>query len=374
MLKRIRLSHLGQILVMKIGPPIIRVLILFSLTAPTAYSQAVRGCPDGQAIQEFDFAGRSLICAPVVAAGALSAESAARQAADLTLQNNINSGDAAAVLEAKNYTDGKLAETGFVKVLTVNCSEGKSIGGAIAGEDGKRPLVLDVQGNCSEHVRINRDDITLQGNGGGASITGSVTIETGHRALIAGLTVTNATGDGVTVVNGGSATIRGSNIVDNGGYGVSVRNASFALVEDSVLSRNGRTNPEGSGIFVGTGSTARGLRNTMESNANAGIDVADNSTYRSEGDSVTSSPSGRVSLDVYRASLADVRGVTATGNIDVNQQSQLQVRNVAGFVGSTIIGNIGVGALSFMRLRTGVVHTGGRSCNSLAFAVCQVDP
>ena len=364
MLKGIRSSHSRQIL----------VSMLFALAAPTAYSQALRACPDGHAIREFDVAGRSVVCAPVVAPGALNAEIAARQAADQTLQNNINSGDAGAVLEAKNYTDRKFAETGFVKLLTVNCSEGKSIGGAIAGEGGKQPLVLDVQGNCSEHVRIERDDVTLQGNGGAASITGSVTIDTGRRALIADLTVTNATGDGVTVVNGGSATIRGSTIADNGGYGVSVRNGSFVLAEDSVLSRNGRTNAEGSGIFAGTGSTVRSLRNTMEGNANAGIEVADHSTYRSEGDIVTSSPSGRVSLDVYRASLADMRGVTATGNVDVNQQSQLQVRNVAGFVGSTISGNIGVGALSFMRLRTGVAHTGGRSCNSLAFAVCQVDP
>ena len=358
---------------MKIGSLVLRSLILFSLAAPTAYSQAVRGCPDGQAIQEFDFAGRAVVCAPLVAPAALNAEIAARQAADQTLQNNISSGDAATVLEAKNYTDTKLAEAGFVKVLAVNCSEGKSIGGAIAGEDGRQPLVLDVQGNCSEHVRIKRDDVTLQGSGGGASITGSVTIDTGRRALIAGLTVTNATGDGVTVVNGGSATIRGSNIVDNGGYGVSVRNGSFALVEDSILSRNGRTSTEASGIFVGTGSMARGLRNTMQGNANAGIEAGDHSTYRSEGDTVTSMPSGRVSLDVYRASLVDVRGVTATGNVDLGQQSQLQVRNVAGFAGSTISGNIVVGALSFMRLRTGVVHTGARICNG-PFAVCQVDP
>jgi len=177
----------------------------------------------------------------------------------------------------------------------------------------------------------------------------------------------------VTVVNGGSATIRGSNIVDNGGYGVSVRNGSFARVQDSILSRNGRTNTEASGIFVGTGSMARGLRNTMEGNANAGIEVGDNSTYRSEGDTVTSSPSGRVSLDVYRASLADVRGVTATGNVDVNQQSQFQVRNVAGFPPSTVTGNIVVGAISFMRLRTGVVLNGARVCNG-PFSVCQIDP
>lgn len=256
--------------------------------------------------------------------------------------------------------------------MSVDCSTG-SIGEVLGNKgDKSKPLLLRVRGNCAEHVIIERDDVTLEGDGAGATITGSVTVDTGRRAVVANLTVWNATGDAVTVVNGGSATIRGSTIADNGGYGVSVRNGSFARVEDSVLSRNGRTNAEASGIFIGSGSMARGLRNTMESNANAGIDVADNSTYRSEGDTVTSLPSGRVSLDVYRASLADVRGVTATGNVDVNQQSQLQVRNVAGFVGSTISGNIVVGALSFMRLRAGVVFNGARSCNPLS--VCQIDP
>ena len=258
--------------------------------------------------------------------------------------------------------------------INVDCSTA-SIGEVLGNKgDKSKPLVVRVRGNCSEQVIIESDDVTLEGDGTGATITGSVTVDTGRRAVIANLTVWNSSGDAVTVVNGGSATIRGSTIADNGGYGVSVRNGSFARVEDSVLSRNGRTNTEASGIFVGTGSMARGLRNTMEGNANAGIEVGDNSTYRSEGDTVTSLPSGRVSLDVYRASLADVRGVTATGNIDVNQQSQLQVRNVAGFVCSTISGNIVVGALSFMRLRTGVVLNGARSCNVAAFAVCQVDP
>jgi hypothetical protein len=256
--------------------------------------------------------------------------------------------------------------------IGVDCSTG-SIGQVLGDKGDKKPLLLRVRGNCAEHVIIERDDVTLEGEGAGATITGSVTVDTGRRAVIANLTVWNATGDGVTVINGGSATIRGSTIADNGGYGVSVRYGSFARVEDSVLSRNGRTNPEASGIFVGTGSMARGLRNTMENNANAGIDVGDHGTYRSDGDTVTSLPSGRVSLDVYRASLADVRGVTATGNVDLNQQSQLQVRNAVGFPASTITGNIVVGALSFMRLRTGVVLNGARSCNA-PFSICQVDP
>jgi hypothetical protein len=358
---------------------IIRSIILFSLAAPTAYSQPLRACPDGQAIQ--GISARELVCAPIVATGALNAEIAARQAADQTLQSNISSGDAAAVLDAKSYTDARFTEAGLVKVLTINCSAGSSIGGAIAREDGKQALELRIQGNCAEHVLIKRDDVTLQGAGGDAMINGSVTIDTGRRALIVGLTVTNATGDGVTVVDGGSATIRGSHIVDNGGYGVTVRNGSFARVEESFLSRNGGPGTQVSGLFVVSGSMALGLRNTMAGNTNAGIEVGENSTYRSEGDIVTSSPNGRVTLDVFRASLAEVRGVTATGDVDVNQQSQLQVRNVAGFVGSTISGNIVVGSQSALRLRTGVVHTGNKPCGSGPgfytnpgnFSVCQVD-
>lgn len=57
----------------------------------------------------------------------------------------------------------------------------------------------------------------------------------------------------------------------------------------------------------------------------------------------------------------------------MNQQSRLQVRNVAGFPVSTLTGNIVVGALSFMRLRTGVVLNGAGTCNGPC-SVRQVDP
>jgi len=268
------------------------------------------------------------------------------------------------------------------QVRTVDCSR-STIGRVLENkEDKAKPLVLRIRGTCAEHVTVDRDDVTLEGDGAGVTINGSITIDTGRRAVVSNLTVTNATGDGVTVVNGGSATIRDSNMVDNGGYGVSVRNAAFALAERNVLSRNGRTDTQASGIFVGTGSMVRGLQNVMEGNANAGIEVGDSATYRSEGDAVTSFPSGRASLDIYRAGFVDVRGVTATGLVDVNQQSQLQVRNVAGFPGSTITGNIAVGPLSLLRLRTGVVHTGTRNCTgALGFftnlgnlSACQIDP
>ena len=268
------------------------------------------------------------------------------------------------------------------KTISVDCGS-RTISDVLADKGDKdKPLVLQVRGNCSESVTINRDDVTLEGDPAGATINGSVTIDNARRVVVSNLTVTNASADGITVINGASATIRRSQVVLNGGYGIMVRNGSFAIVERNVLSNNGRTNPQASGINVAVGSTARGLENVMEGNPNAAIEVGDSSNYRSEGDTASSGPSGRVALDIYRAGFVDVRRVTATGNIDLNQQSQLQVRNVDGFPASTITGNINAGGLSYLRLRSGVIHAGSRTCGvgtgfftvPATFLICQVDP
>ena len=258
------------------------------------------------------------------------------------------------------------------KTISVDCGS-RTISDALADKGDKdKPLVLQVRGNCSENVIINRDDVTLEGDAAGATINGSVTIDNARRVVVSNLTVTNAIADGITVINGASATIRRSNAVFNGGFGIAVRNASFAIVERNVLSNNGRTNPQASGIVLGHASAVRGVENVMEGNANAGIEVGENSSYRSDGDMVSALPTGRAALDIYRAALVDVRRVTATGLVDLNQQSQLQVRSVDGFPASTITGNIIVSGLSFLRLRTGVVHAGARVCNGVV--ICQVDP
>jgi hypothetical protein len=255
--------------------------------------------------------------------------------------------------------------------ITVDCNRGKTVGEVLADKARKdKPLVLRIQGTCVADIIIGRDDVTLEGDGAGAAISGSVTIDSGRRVLVANLTITNAAGDGVTVANGGAATIRDNAIIDNGGYGVVLRNAAFAVVNNNNLSNNGRANSTASGIGLFYGSTARALDNMMENNANAGIEVGDSSNYRSDGDAVTASPSGRAALDIYRAGFVDLRRVTATGLIDLNQQSQLQVRNVPDGT-STITGNIEVSGLSFLRLRSGVAHNGARNCGSLS--ICRAD-
>ena len=258
--------------------------------------------------------------------------------------------------------------------ITVDCSRGNSVSEVLADKArAHKPLVIRVQGVCTEHLTINGDDVTLEGDGVGAGIAGSVTIDGARRAVIARLTITNPTGDGVTVENGATATIRENHIVNNGGFGVLLRNGAFALVNRNTLSHNGQTNRDASGILLLVGSTARGLRNVIEGNAFAGIEVADNGTYRSEGDVVTAAPSGRVAVNIYRASFADMRGTTVTGLVDLNQQSYLQVRNAAGFDPSHVAGEIRVsGGFSYLRLRSGVTFTGPLNC--LPVSTCFIDP
>lgn len=262
-------------------------------------------------------------------------------------------------------------------IRVVDCAGGASIQEALGKGNPSRPLVLAIRGACEQNVDITRDDVELRGEAG-ASITGAVRILGARRAVLADLKITNPAGDGIFITDGASATIRGNEINDSSGYGIFVRNASFAIVNDNYLLRNGvvnNSNIDASGIGVSLGSTVRARGNQIAENANTGIEIFDNSVYRGEGDSIAmrASAPGRSALDTFRNGFVDLRGVSVSGNVLVNQQSQLQARNLEGLTG-TITGNIAVGQLSFLRLRAGVVRTASTlGCSVGTFAVCQCD-
>lgn len=262
-------------------------------------------------------------------------------------------------------------------IRVVDCTGGASIQDALGKKSPDRPLVVMIQGACNQNVEISRDDVELRGEAG-ASITGAVRIVGARRAVVENLRITNPAGDGIFITDGASATIRNNEINDSSGYGMFVRNASFAVVDGNSMLRNGvvnNTNIDASGIAVAQGSMVRAARNEIRDNANAGIEVFDNSTCRSEGDTIamrTEAPAGRSAVDTFRNGYVDLRGVTASGNVLVNQQSQLQARNLEGLT-STMTGNIAVGQLSFLRLRSGVVRTGALSCSTATFSLCQCD-
>jgi parallel beta helix pectate lyase-like protein len=257
----------------------------------------------------------------------------------------------------------------------VDCAKGDGVGEALGKKNPDRPLTVVIRGTCAEAVNIRQNDVTLQGDGG--AITGGVTIDGAQRAVIAGLALTNPVGEGITITNGASATLRDNDVNDSSGYGIFVNNGSFAAVINNRMLRNGIINPtsiDASGIGVSLGSAVRAARNEIRENANTGLEVFDNSSYKSEGDTIAqrSSAPGRSAVDTYRAGYVDLRGATITGQVLVNQQSQLQVRVLEGV--GTITGNISVSQLAFLRLRSGVVRSASfLSCNSGSFALCQCD-
>ena len=259
----------------------------------------------------------------------------------------------------------------------VDCSLGDSIQNAVANGNRNQPLALLIRGTCVGNVEISRDDVTLQGDG--ATITGSITVNGGQRVVIAALTISNPAGNGITITNGSSATIEGNEINDNGAYGLFVRHASFAIVNNNRMLRNGIVvppiDPDASGMAVAQGSMVRAAGNHMADNLNSGVEVFDNSTYRSEGDTIAmrnAGPIGRSAVDTFRAGHADLRNVSVHGRIFVNQQSQLQVRN-AGSGQSTLAGTIDVAQLSYLRLRAGILRDFLLFGSCAALSVCQCD-
>lgn len=301
----------------------------------------------------------------------IDAEVAARIAADTQLDARVNA-EAVARMQAIEELRGSIG--GGAATTTVDCSRGQSIGEVLRSAE--RPLTVVVRGACMESVVIGRDDVSLVGDGG--SITGSVTIAGARRAVLADLSITNPAGDGIVVTDGASVTIRNNQINDSSGYGIVVRNASFANVNDNHMLRNGivgNTNIDASGIGVGHGSTVRALRNEIGENANSGIEVFEGGFYRSEGDTIamrTSAP-GRSAVDVFRRGHAELRGATVSGNVFVNQQSQLQARNITGQVSRFTNGLIDVSGLSFFRLRAGVVRQASTLACGGGSNICQCD-
>ncbi len=273
--------------------------------------------------------------------------------------------------------------------LNVNCNApGRTIGAALANPLGRStPLVLRIRGTCSENITIDRDDVTLEEGLAGATILGGIIIDNARRVVVADLTITGSptspAADGILVTNGSSATIRSNIITGHQFYGILVQHGSFARVEQNQVRNNGLFISDGDGgIGVRLNSNVRALENTIEDNFVSGLQVFDSSSYRSEGDTIkmsTATPPPGVIFDavnIFRGGgYADLRRVTVSGQVSVQEQSQLQFRsavlnNIT--VNSTVGGNISVGRLSYFRQR-GTTLVGSVTISNLSIAQSDVN-
>lgn len=287
---------------------------------------------------------------------------------------------------------GLLRWTAYAAVVTttVNCNEGQSIGEALKQGGPFNPLVVIVQGTCTENVAITRDHLTFQGDGGtvhgtitilgargvvirGLTVTGSgagvdgtgnaafavedsildrndtdgIVVRNGAHATIERNTITNNgqaalpdSGRGILVVRGATAEIRGNTIEDNRSDGIGVFDNGFARVRENVIQRNGRPDPICDAGIQLSRARVRANGNIIKDNGCAGIEVFNSSDYRTGSflnaveqpdnefpfEQIEGVGAGKRAVDLGQDSYVDLRQVNVRGSVMVGPQSMLQVR------------------------------------------------
>jgi hypothetical protein len=186
----------------------------------------------------------------------------------------------------------------------------------------------------------------------GSSITGCILIDGAQRARIEDLAVTGCAGDsGIRFYNAATGYL--FNVVSSNHLysGIELRYDSFAEIRNSQFLNNGEC-----GVILLRGAVGHGVDNIITDNTVGGLCPIQHSTYTSERASI-SDVAGGPAIDMANNSYLDLRGVDATGAVNVALQSQLRVRRFGG-TQSNVMGNFGVSSLSLLNIRDATEVTG----------------
>lgn len=182
-------------------------------------------------------------------------------------------------------------------VRVVNCDDGDSLLQAIeSGAGSAKPIEIELLGTCYEDVQINRDDVSVYGNGD-TTIVGTVRAF-GKNLSFEGLTITGS-GHGLFVVNG-RALLTNVHLSGNDNNGITLfQNATISLF-DCRVEHNG-----GAGISLNDSTTR--IRNTfVENNGGDGIVLANNAVLRFTGGGINVHENG-YGIRATRGATVDLR-------------------------------------------------------------------
>jgi Periplasmic copper-binding protein (NosD) len=209
-------------------------------------------------------------------------------------------------------------------VKHVNCDGGQSLAHAV--RHAKEGQTIRIRGTCHERVPITTPRLTLAGAGtaviDGAGVElgpdpeldGLVVIDGVSGVTITGLTIQNASGNGVLAQRGAAFAVHEILVQDNAFTGIVVVDHSSAELTDSVTRRNRL------GLDVVTSSSAV-LKGTFSSNQNGnGVDVNGTSIVELRGARVELNENGGYGLVAASGSHVAIfgfqasRGSTLTAN------------------------------------------------------------
>ena len=161
-----------------------------------------------------------------------------------------------------------------VTAVTVNCVSGQTIADALTN---RTPLVVTINGSCSEHVTITTDDITLQGGAGGEVVgpdSGQNTISLlgANRVVIKDLTVRGGR-NCIQLSNGASATISGNTVGSSMSADTCGRNGiDLGFSSSAIIVGNWILNATRHGVAV-VASTAHIFDNDIRDTGRDGVTV-----------------------------------------------------------------------------------------------------
>lgn len=242
--------------------------------------------------------------------------------------------------------------------VVVDCAAGGSVGAALAGSPPvNKPVLIVVKGVCSEHVSVDRNDVTLVADANGGGLTGpdpatDVVRVTGARVTIEGLaisggrtgiegdaaqglrvlnvTVHNTGRNGITYGMGSIGEISGATVQGVARDGVMVEGGSVFIL-GSTVSGNARL-----GILVTNNGSARiGFDrsnqvsgNTITGNGSTGVHVSFGATATLVANEITGNgavpnPLGRFGVGVFNASVS----LVGSNNISNNSGTGVMARS-----------------------------------------------
>ena len=194
---------------------------------------------------------------------------------------------------------------------TVDCARGQSISRALEHAPPGLKLALIVRGTCNENVRIDRDDVTLQGDPAtGATVNGpsatSPTIDiAANRITIDWLTVTGG-GAGINIYGASDVRIGNSVIRNTGLDGISINESQAISVGSSKVQY-----ASGIGIVANRGGVS--INNSeIQFNKVAGVHIGSGSRLQATGN--TFGANGSHGLGVFNDSVAMLWDTKITGN------------------------------------------------------------
>jgi hypothetical protein len=163
-----------------------------------------------------------------------------------------------------------------VHTVRVDCDRGHTIAHALGAADERKPLVVQIQGTCTENVLVTRNDVTLQGPAAlvAADVTlPVVTLDGAQRVVLEALVLSGGV-DGVRGLRGATYELLRCTVTGNSRFGVLAAYSASAVVDECTVSGNGPTTPSqpaGGGLIAANGAQLVLTNSTVANNRGAGV-------------------------------------------------------------------------------------------------------